>query len=339
MFLPKKTMLSSPTTIQRWHNDDIDEQAALLSGWQQEYHQLSCGKFTGKVSILQGPRIIVAGEQANQSLFQSVTPPEGSIIFGRVLGLAGRLQVDGREVGDESLIVLQGGRQYEFRTEGCTELLGISMKAAQCADPRTAALPDMLRRALGQTVLTLEQHAAAMLRQFWTTMSRLLRDDDTWPEGMPLALLSDTALGNIMLALHLSASEIAPDPRHAARRQARVVQRAVGFMRAHLDKPFMMSEVCAAAHVSQRTLQYHFERHLGMAPLKYLKIMRLNAARRELRRIARHGATRLQSNIADIAARCGYEHASRFAGDYRRHFGALPSETLRDAARLPAPGV
>jgi AraC-like DNA-binding protein len=44
-----------------------------------------------------------------------------------------------------------------------------------------------------------------------------------------------------------------------------------------------------------------------------------------------------QPSIAEIAAQCGYEHASRFAGDYKRQFGMLPSETLREPAQLVEP--
>lgn len=61
---------------------------------------------------------------------------------------------------------------------------------------------------------------------------------------------------------------------------------------------------------------------------QYLKAMRLNAAHTLFRKMA---ATGFRANIADIAAMCGYEHSSRIAGDYRHQFGALPSETLRDA--------
>jgi len=35
------------------------------------------------------------------------------------------------------------------------------------------------------------------------------------------------------------------------------------------------------------------------------------------------------TKIGTIANRCGFWHMGRFAADYRRLFGELPSETLR----------
>jgi len=36
-------------------------------------------------------------------------------------------------------------------------------------------------------------------------------------------------------------------------------------------------------------------------------------------------------NIVDVASRWGFWHMGQLAADYRKHFGELPSETLRSA--------
>lgn len=324
-------MHTIPTKIQRLQSDDVDEQSILLSGWAQEYRQLGCGKFIGNVSTVEGPRISIAGELTNQSLHQSVMPPADSLVFGLVLNRDDALQINRRAVATHSLIVLEGGKEYDFRTNGCTELLGIAMDTKLFIDTESGSYRDVVADALAKNVVPLEQSATDMLRHFWLMLSRILQSADTWPDSMPLSLLADTALSNLMLALNMSTSEDAQALPHSAERQARVVQQAISYMRNHLGRPFSISEVCAATHVSQRTLQYHFEHCVGMSPLQYLKIMRLNAARRLLRKTgATDGQASFPPCIAEIAAQCGYEHASRFAGDYKRQFGALPSETVRD---------
>lgn len=322
-----------PVPISRWHSEDIDEQSALLSGWQQEYRQLGCGKFAGKVASVQGPQIMIVAEQTNQSLHQRVAPPAGSVVFGLVLN-NDALQIDQRPVGAQSLIVLEGGRTYDLRTEGNVELLGLSLDAGLLHSHRGGASGDIVRRALGCGVVPLTDSAGAMLRHFWLMVSHMLHSQSNWPEEMPLSLLTDTALNNILLALTMSAGVDIPAMAQSAQRQVRVVRQAIAFMRDNLANDFSIVEVCVAAHVSQRTLQYHFEHCLGVSPQQYLKAMRLNAARRILRLISkREAAGPRQPNIADIAALCGYEHASRFAGDYRRQFGVLPSETMREGAQ------
>lgn len=323
--------MQSATTIQRWHSQDIDEQSDLLRGWEQQYRQLSCGKFLGTVSTARGPRITIVGEQTNQSLHESVVPPEDSLVFGLVLNRDNALQVDRRHVSTSSLIVLEGGKEYDFRTDGSTELLGVAMESSLFTD-RDGGYSCVVERTLSQNVVPLAPAATMMLRHFWLMMSQILKNEDTWPSSMPMSLLADTALNNVLLALNMSSMQEAEPLPQSTDRQARVVRRAIRFMTDHLDQNFTMAEVCEATHVSQRTLQYHFEHCLGMSPQQYLKAMRLNAARSLLRR---YGGKQLKSppSIAEIAARCGYGHSSRFAGDYKHQFGVLPSETFRLAAQ------
>jgi AraC family ethanolamine operon transcriptional activator len=64
-----------------------------------------------------------------------------------------------------------------------------------------------------------------------------------------------------------------------------------------------------------------------MSPVTYLRALRLNGVRRELKRGG-------DEAVADRAARWGFWHQSRFAADYKHLFGELPSETLRQARSL-----
>jgi AraC family ethanolamine operon transcriptional activator len=325
-------MHSDPTRIHRWQTQDIDDQSVLLSGWNQEYRQLSCGKFIGNVSTADGPQVRIVGEHTNQSLHQRVTPPAGQLVFGLVLNSDDALQVNRHQVSTTSMIAVEGGKEYDFRTTGSTELLGISLDRNLIFGDDGAHVA-LIENALRQGVVALDPTAATMLRHLWLMMAQILAREAIWPSSMPMTQLASTALNNVLLALNMSSALSSTARSPAAKRQAQVVQEAIRFMRAHLDREFTIADVCAATHVSQRTLQYHFESSLEMSPLQYLKAMRLNAARSLIRKM---GAAGNRANIAEIAAQCGYEHPSRFAGDYRRQFGALPSETLREATRHPA---
>ena len=115
----------------------------------------------------------------------------------------------------------------------------------------------------------------------------------------------------------------------AATRQ-RVVREARRHMAEHAEQPISVPELCAALHVSRRTLQYAFQDVLQMSPVSYLRALRLNGVRRDLRRGG-------DEPVADRAARWGFWHLSRFAADYRHLFGELPSRTLREARALTPP--
>ncbi len=102
-----------------------------------------------------------------------------------------------------------------------------------------------------------------------------------------------------------------------------IVQRAEAFMRQHMRRDIYLQELCTAAGVSERALRYAFEHMLGLSPTRYLSMLRLCAACRSLSMA--DGARR---TVKAIALACGLWDLSRFADNYRRVFGELPSETL-----------
>ena len=88
-------------------------------------------------------------------------------------------------------------------------------------------------------------------------------------------------------------------------------------------RPYL-SELCAEANVSQRTLQYAFHDIMGMSPLTYLIRLRLHRAREDLRK-AEAGST----TVTDVAMNWGFWHFGEFSRAYKNCFGEKPSHTLR----------
>jgi AraC family ethanolamine operon transcriptional activator len=78
--------------------------------------------------------------------------------------------------------------------------------------------------------------------------------------------------------------------------------------------------------VKERTLQHNFLKYLGVTPKQYLKSIMLNRARKELKRSGKHNDIKMYQ----IAHQFGFWHMGQFAADYRRFFGELPSETLKN---------
>ena len=82
--------------------------------------------------------------------------------------------------------------------------------------------------------------------------------------------------------------------------------------------------------VSRRTAQYAFQDTLNLNPIAYLRAVRLNHVRRELR---------LGDSVTTAATKWGFWHLSSFAQDYRAMFGELPSATAKRAPGALAPVV
>jgi len=86
-----------------------------------------------------------------------------------------------------------------------------------------------------------------------------------------------------------------------------------------------MADLVKHCGVSERTLAKHFGSFLGLPPLRYLRRLRLAAARELL--LHDVGIT----SVTEAAKQCGFTHFGRFSEQYRRHFGECPSTTLRHA--------
>ena len=91
-----------------------------------------------------------------------------------------------------------------------------------------------------------------------------------------------------------------------------------------------LSDLSAAAGVSERRVRDAFNDCHGMSPTAYLRVAALREVRRKLLDgpFARDPVTRAASDF-------GFWHLSRFAGQYRALFGESPSETVAAQGRVP----
>jgi AraC-like DNA-binding protein len=101
----------------------------------------------------------------------------------------------------------------------------------------------------------------------------------------------------------------------------RFVRRAEDFIRAQLAADITLDDIAAAAGVSARSLHRGFRSFRDTTPIAVLKSARLNAARAAL--------LSGRASVTEAATEAGLTHLGKFAQDYRRAFGELPSETRR----------
>jgi AraC-like DNA-binding protein len=103
-----------------------------------------------------------------------------------------------------------------------------------------------------------------------------------------------------------------------------LLRRATEFVDANAHTDIVLADIAAAVHVTPRTLQYLFRRHLEMSPMEYLRRVRLDHAHRQLARADPQSTT-----VQSVACQWGFAHTGRFSAFYRRTYGRSPSETLR----------
>jgi methylphosphotriester-DNA--protein-cysteine methyltransferase len=110
----------------------------------------------------------------------------------------------------------------------------------------------------------------------------------------------------------------------AKARHSDVMARFDVLLQTYPTRPLTSDELCAALDVSERTLRACCAQHLGMGPVSYMRLRRMQLVHRALSR-----ADPAIAKVSQIAAQHGFSQIGRFAGTYRAQFGELPSVTLR----------
>lgn len=101
------------------------------------------------------------------------------------------------------------------------------------------------------------------------------------------------------------------------------VSRAIQWIRENYAEPIRIADFARLAGMSESALHRHFRAITTLSPVQYQKRIRLQEARSLL--VARAG------DVVGVAHLVGYESPSQFSREYRRQFGASPSQ---DANRL-----
>lgn len=254
----------------------------------------------------------------NSLLTEYAVEPLERVLIVRMLAheMEVRSEATERRLGPGDIgLIAQPDQNYEARVHGARmQLVGVDLGLVDEVVGGTAARP----RRWSYEPLSPE-HARHWQRTVDYVLSLLVDDDVATP------LVVGNARRMLAAALVNGFGEQETETR-ADRDDARppVVRRAVAYCEANPDLDIGVADVARAAHVSVRTLQLAFQRHLGTTPMAYLRRVRLDRARAALQEAGPDTAT-----VTQIALRWGFADTSRFTAQYRAAYGELPSQTLR----------
>ncbi len=298
---------------------DAGEQAASLHDWDQRYEQLSAGRFDGEVDELRVGPVQVFAERANQVVMQAghLSAQRLSIALVRATEAPG--WYCGHQLQGEHLIGISAQGDFDLVASAGMQILALSVDAqalrelaAQVEGP-DAELPAV------PTVLSPTPAALANFSGLMHTALALAQDGAPTCNHTAARRMLVLSLCDALLGCTGPGAAAAALPASAASRR-RIVSRARQYMQAHAQEVIAVPDLCQAIGTSRRALQYAFEEVMQISPVTYLRAMRLNQVRSELRQ-------NRAAPVGDVAARWGFWHPSRFASDYKAMFGELPSAT------------
>jgi len=314
-------------------SNDVNDHADSLSQWDQQYDQVSAGRFEGRLEDLWLGPVQVFRESTGQAVLQRGAPCPDTVTVATPVGNGpNEAWFCGRRIGAQQAFGLVSHSEFELATRGPFDIvaIGVRREFLDSYSQRVDGVPflGVLER---NDVFDGTADANDGLRTLLLATLAGARDTPALmgQDAARRALvhsLCDALMGRLGSRPGAGQPPAGGADITAATRQ-RVVREARRYMQEHADAPISVPDLCEALHVSRRTLQYSFQDVLQMSPVTYLRALRLNGVRRDLKRAG-------EEPVADRAARWGFWHQSRFAADYRHLFGELPSETLRQARCL-----
>ncbi len=310
--------------------ENIDQQAACLTGYDQRYQQMSCGKYHGWFRTVHlDEHVSLYFESFDQTLEQwGASPPDryGFIFF---MNPENYCQLGTRLFSGDSILFLPPGKGFDFRASPKTSFCVVSIdRLAFDAILQGSLGPEWVLGSAGQrTRIIRDADCANLLRQVIEFLVRRVSQEGT--EDVAAGALQGAKRSLLELYGSIVGNALDIDDTHVReyiRSNEKValsirdfirVRRGIGVGPAHLAKEFKMS---------RRSLEQVFKTYFSTSPGAYIQSVKLNAFRSDLLS-PQHSAT----SIGDLAATFEIWHLSRLAQSYRQQFGELPSESRKAA--------
>lgn len=315
----------SPYSFQRRKTSDSDEHAESLGKWDQIYNQLTPGPFSGEVTDIWFEGIQIFRETTNRSVSQSGTTWKGSFVIGIPVGLKTPGLFAKQLLTQDSVLAFRGDNDFTLTTPDNFDAVVVAVPEQALIDAIQPHSNEELKQLFpsAPSVLVIPPGKLDELRNCLLSIF----DPSNFEPGLLAYPQVQKAMRSAIighLAEVLGTATQAPPPSRSFKGRLQVVRDATDYALSHTTEPITVGDLCEKLNISRRMLNYCFLEVFGTNPVQYLRTLRLNGVRRELRECS--GST---SAIRDIASNWGFWHLSRFAGEYRELFGELPSDTLR----------
>jgi AraC family ethanolamine operon transcriptional activator len=273
------------------------------------------GRVRGRIDFVRTERVTVYRERWNRRLTVNGQSPAGYTTVGTTAHRSAQVNWCGSDLSEHRIAYARTAKEIDFfasdREDHVVCMVRSEVLARYLGEAKeTDAL-------VGHHIHCHPERGRALIRTLKSIIARHASGPDLMQNLRDCEALESEVLG----ALAFSA-EWDPGPGEDRTRRREALRRALAHAESRVE-PIRVTQLAAAAGVSQRTLEYAFREELGMTPLQFLRRRRLTGAHRDLRSAAPGSTT-----VTKVAVNWGFRELGRFAVEHRRMFGVSPSEAL-----------
>ncbi len=297
----------------------------ILSGYDLELRQIDRGPFSAILQQIQHKSVFINRFTSTRRFEVNGNPPPSVRTFGIPTEKCQPFTWRNKYSTGNTIQIYKPGTELEMITHPFFEAIDISItEDAFNTLNQLWDFPELDKLTGTKEMVVCNPEIMQKLRN---TLQTICATVDSNPD----LLKHNTDLQNIinyevpyLLALALMTAETQAVKTSPAKRN-HALKTAVDYIQATAHDKMSLNQLCHENNINKRTLQRAFLDRYGVSPKDYVQALRLNEVHKIL--LSSDSAT---TRISDVASSFGFWHMSQFATDYRRHFGELPSETLKN---------
>jgi len=316
-------LITKPLISQHQFNS-FDVFSSVISGYDMEVKQIGRGAFSACLQQIQYGPISISRISSRLRVEAYGMPPPGMRTFGVPTKNCQPFIWRNKRTSGNTIQIYKPETELAVITGPAFEAIDISITEDDFNNLNNIwDFPDLAKLIQHREMVECEPAEMHELRQ-------LLIYICTSIHKQPDRLQQDTSLQNLLSnqVPYLLAKALMTSTVHKVKaitdKRNKTIKTAIDYIHSSTDKVTSIQQLCQDTGINKRTLERAFLDKYGMTPKSYLQSLQLNDVYKIL----------LQSNpettkVSDVAVSHGYWHMSQFAADYRRQFGELPSETLK----------
>lgn len=304
------------------YTSDIDELAQFQVNKNRRYIQLQPGKLQGRYLEVNLGGIQVFREDLSAGSLIEAAPDTRFLPFAAVLSNTDDFNLCGKPMQKNAIIQATGGFWDASFKNNLTYVA-----AAFNRETFTQNMQQLTGQEIPHNWLVTKAALTdpLALNRYAQGLSKLIHVIEQKPEVLlkenALRIFSDSILLLLFDAISITTTCCEKKSNYSSRLLG--VRRVIDYLHDYSNEVPSIPELCQIANLSERNLQYGFKEYLGVTPIRYLRLQRLNCVRREL--LVAHPK---KDRVVDVALNWGFIELGRFAGEYRQLFQELPSVTL-----------
>ncbi len=299
--------------------------ADTLNGYDLDFKQIDRGTFSATLQQIECDSVFINRITTTRRLEASGTPPPGLRTFGIPTTDCLPFTWRNKNSSGNTIQIYKPNTELEMITHPFFEAIDISISEDACNILNQQwGLPELDKLIGTREMAVCHPKMMGQLRNTLQAICTTVGDNpDLLKHNINLQNLIKYEVPHLLMQALMTAETQAIKTAPAKRSHA--LKTAVDHIQTTPLDEISLNKFCSNNDINKRTLQRAFIEQYGISPKFYAKAHHLNSVYKKLL----HNDAKT-TRIADIACSHGFWHMGQFATDYRRHFGELPSETLKN---------